>query len=216
MNVIYSEVANQMKYPFITPDLPYEKNDLEPYLSQETLVYHHAKHHRAYVDNLNKLLKDSEMKNLSLEDIIRRSHDEGLEKIFNNAAQVWNHTFYWNCMKKEGGGNPPESILDPIVEKFGSLNSFLDEFKEKSLHFGSGWLWLAVDRKDKNLSIIATSNAQNVMDCYPIMTCDLWEHAYYIDFRNRRSEYIDTFLNKLVDWSFAAKNYAQAMKILSI
>lgn len=188
---------------FKLPDLPYAKNALEPYISEDTLNYHHGKHHNAYVVNLNKLIQGTEFAGKSLEEIIKSS-DGG---IFNNAAQVWNHTFYWHSMKPNGGGKPTGEVLKKIEIDFGSYEKFSDEFAAAgATQFGSGWAWLVLEN-DK-LKITKTANAQTPLttNAKPLLTMDVWEHAYYLDFQNARPKYIKTFLEELVNWDFVAKN----------
>ena len=189
------------------PQLPYEKNALEPHISANTLDFHYSKHHNAYVVNLNKLIEGSNLANASLEEIIQKS-DGG---IFNNAAQVWNHTFYWNSMKPNGGGAPSGKLLNKIIETFGSLDKFKEEFATAgATQFGSGWAWLVVEKGE--LKITKTANAETPITKgqTPLITMDVWEHAYYLDFQNRRPDYIQTFLNKLINWDFAEANFANA------
>ena len=195
-------------------DLPYENNSLEPYITSETISYHYDKHHRTYVNNLNNLLDvmspDSPLKHMKLNDIVLASHRKSdLIGIFNNAAQVLNHDFYWLSMKPHGGGMPDERLLDLINETFGGFQAFKQEFvKIGTSQFGSGWVWLVKDNKSGKLLITKTGNADNpiLYDQTPLITCDVWEHAYYIDYRNRRAEYIEIFIDKLVNWNFALKN----------
>lgn len=190
---------------FELPKLPYEETALEPYISKETLEYHYGKHHRAYVDNLNKLIKDSDYENQSLEDIIKTSSGP----IFNNAAQVWNHTFYWHCMKKPNQDNKPDGeLLEAIIKHFGSFEQFKEKFSDASIKtFGSGWGWL-VKNKEGALEIISTSNAGTPMTegKTALLTCDVWEHAYYIDYRNLRPKYVENFWH-LVNWDFVKQNF---------
>ncbi|OJH37865.1 superoxide dismutase [Cystobacter ferrugineus] len=189
--------------PFTLPDLPYNKDALAPHISAETLEYHHGKHHAAYVTNLNKLLEGKPEANQSLEQVILSS-DGG---VFNNAAQVWNHTFYWNCMKPNGGGKPTGDLADAITRDFGSYENFREQFSNAAAtQFGSGWAWLVLD-KDK-LAITKTGNADLPMKHgqKALLTIDVWEHAYYIDFRNARPKYISTFLDSLVNWDFVTQN----------
>ena len=189
--------------PFTLPDLPYAKDALAPHISAETLEYHHGKHHNAYVTNLNKLLAGKPEADLSLEEVILRS-DGG---VFNNAAQVWNHTFYWNSMKPNGGGRPTGDLADAINRDFGSFEKFREEFANAATtQFGSGWAWLVL--ADGKLSVTKTGNADLPLKHgqKALLTIDVWEHAYYIDFRNARPKYIDTFLDSLVNWDFVAQN----------
>jgi Fe-Mn family superoxide dismutase len=186
------------------PELPYSKNTLEPHISAETLEFHYGKHHAAYVKNLNNLIGGTEFEETSIEDIILKSSGG----IFNNAAQIWNHSFYWNCLKPGGGGKPAGSLADVIKSTFGSFEDFKKEFTQKAVTlFGSGWAWL-VKNKDGSVSIEQTSNAGTPMtDCKTaLLTCDVWEHAYYIDYRNARPKYVEAFWN-LVNWDFVAKNF---------
>ena len=180
------------------PPLPYGTDSLAPYLSPETFEYHYGKHHKAYVDNLNKMIDGTDKAGASLESIIMQS--EG--PMFNNAAQVWNHTLYWNSMAPGGGGAPTGAAGDAIAESFGDYDKFREQFKAAAVgQFGSGWAWLVLD--DGKLSIMATGNADLPMrhGKTAVITCDVWEHAYYIDYRNRRPDYVDTFLDHLIDWS---------------
>jgi len=191
--------------PFELPELPYEKNALEPHISAETLEYHYGKHHSTYVTKLNDLTKGSENEGKSLEEIIK-SASGGL---FNNAAQVWNHTFYWNCLSPTGGGAPTGALAEAINGAFGSFEAFKEKFSTSAAtNFGSGWTWL-VQGADGKLAIVNTSNAGcPITDgTTPILTCDVWEHAYYIDYRNARPKYVEAFWN-LVNWDFAASNFA--------
>lgn len=184
------------------PQLPYDMDALQPYISKETLEYHYGKHHAAYVNNLNKLVDGTAFANASLEEIIKNA-DGG---VFNNGAQVWNHTFYWNCMSPEGNREPSGALLNAIKSDFGSFEEFKDKFsKAAATLFGAGWAWLVKDTAGK-LKIVQESNAGNPLrnGLEPIMTCDVWEHAYYIDKRNRRPAYIDDFWN-LVDWETIGK-----------
>lgn len=187
------------------PELPYAKNALAPYISEETLEYHYGKHHQAYVTNLNSLIKGTEFEPLSLEDIVLKSSGG----IFNNAAQVWNHTFYWNCLTPQGGGEPSGALLEAIEKNFGSFSDFKEKFSQSATTlFGSGWAWL-VKNSDGSLDIVGTSNAGNPLTegKTPLLTCDVWEHAYYIDYRNARPKYLEAFW-KLANWDFVAKNLA--------
>lgn len=188
---------------FTLPPLPYAIDALAPTISQETLEYHHGKHHQAYVTNLNNLVKGTEFESASLEDIVKKSSGG----IFNNAAQVWNHTFYWNSMSPNGGGEPSGKLAEAINAKWGSTAAFIEAFNKSAAgNFGSGWTWL-VKKADGSLDIVNTSNAETPLttDDTPLLTCDVWEHAYYIDYRNARPKYLESFW-KLVNWEFAAKN----------
>lgn len=188
---------------FKLPKLPYENNALEPHISKETIEYHYGKHHQTYVDKLNGLVAWTDLENNTLEEIIKNS----LAWIFNNAAQVWNHTFYWNCLSPQGWWEAKWELLDKINEKFWNFESFKKEFSDTAIaNFGSGWTWLVLNT-DNNLEIVSTSNADTVIttDKKPLLVIDVWEHAYYIDYRNSRPNYIEAFW-KLVNWDFAEKN----------
>ncbi|MFQ2299382.1 superoxide dismutase [Fe] [Aeromonas dhakensis] len=191
---------------FELPALPYAINALEPHISQETLEYHHGKHHNTYVVNLNNLVPGTEFEGKSLEEIIKTSTGG----IFNNAAQIWNHTFYWHCLSPNGGGEPTGALADAITKAFGSFAEFNDAFTKSAIgNFGSSWTWL-VKKADGSLAIVNTSNAGCPLTeagTTPLLTVDLWEHAYYIDFRNLRPKYMETFW-ALVNWEFVAKNLA--------
>ncbi|PJG59990.1 superoxide dismutase [Fe] [Aeromonas cavernicola] len=191
---------------FELPALPYAINALEPHISQETLEYHHGKHHNTYVVNLNNLVPGTEFEGKSLEEIVRTSTGG----IFNNAAQIWNHTFYWHCLSPNGGAEPTGTVADAINKAFGSFAEFKDAFTKSAIgNFGSSWTWL-VKKADGSLAIVNTSNAGCPLTetgTTPLLTVDLWEHAYYIDFRNLRPKYMETFW-ALVNWDFVAKNLA--------
>jgi Fe-Mn family superoxide dismutase len=194
---------------FTLPPLPYDKTALAPHISAETLEYHYGKHHQAYVTNLNKLLEGKPEANKSLEDVIL-SAGEG--PVFNNAAQVWNHTFYWHCMKPNGGGQPTGDLADAIKRDFGSFEKFAEDFSNAAAtQFGSGWAWLVLN-KDKKLAVTKTPNADLPMKHgqKALLTIDVWEHAYYIDYRNARPKYIETFLKSLVNWDFGLENLKKA------
>ena len=188
------------------PDLPYAKDALEPHISAETLDFHHGKHHQAYVTNLNNMIPGTEFENKSLEDIVKSAPAGG---VFNNAAQVWNHTFYWNCMSPNGGGEPSGALADAINAAFGSFADFKEKFSASCVgNFGSGWTWL-VKNDDGSVEILNTSNAGSALTSgkTPLMTCDVWEHAYYVDYRNARPKYVEAFWN-LVNWDFVSSNYS--------
>ena len=185
------------------PALPYDRTALEPHISGETLDYHHGKHHKAYVDNLNKMIEGTEFAAMSLEDIIRKSQGG----MFNNAAQVWNHTFYWNCLSPNGGGEPTGKVLDAINQSFGDFAKFKEQFSDTAVKtFGSGWGWL-VQRDDGSLALVSPAHATPPLTGTDtaLLTCDVWEHAYYIDYRNARPKYVESFWN-LVNWDFVASN----------
>ncbi|WP_367299294.1 superoxide dismutase [Fe] [Hafnia alvei] len=190
---------------FELPALPYEKNALEPHISAETLEYHYGKHHNTYVVNLNNLVKGTEFEGKSLEEIIKTSTGG----IFNNAAQVWNHTFYWHCLSPKGGNAPTGAVAEAINKAFGSFDAFKEELTKSAIgNFGSGWTWL-VKKADGSLAIVNTSNAATPLTSgdKPLLTVDVWEHAYYIDYRNARPKYLENFW-ALVNWEFVAKNLA--------
>lgn len=190
--------------PFELPKLPYALDALAPYISKETLEYHYGKHHLAYVNKLNGLIVDTPFADLPLETIITKSSGG----IFNNAAQIWNHTFYWHCLNPNGGGEPKGDLADAIKEAFGSFAAFKEKFTTTSINqFGSGWGWLAKN-SDGSLEIYSTSNAGTPMvdDKTALLTCDVWEHAYYIDTRNDRPKYVDNFW-QLVNWEFVEQNF---------
>ncbi len=188
---------------FTLPALPYAKDALAPVISAETIEFHYGKHHQTYVDNLNKLTANTEFASMELEQIIRKSSGG----MFNNAAQVWNHTFFWNCLKPQGGGAPSGKVAEAINKSFGSFDKFKELFGQMAItQFGSGWAWL-VKKADGSLAVAQTSNAGNPMTLgdTPLLTCDVWEHAYYIDYRNARAKFVENFW-KLVNWDFVAKN----------
>ena len=188
------------------PQLPYAPDALAPHISKETFEYHYGKHHQAYVTNLNNLIKGTEFEALTLEKIIKKSS----AGVFNNAAQVWNHTFFWNSMKPAGGGKPTGALAAAIDKKWGSFDAFKEAFTKSAVgNFGSGWTWL-VKKADGSVDIVNTSNAgtpETTAD-KALLTIDVWEHAYYIDYRNARAKFVETFLNSLANWDFAAKNFA--------
>lgn len=188
---------------FTLPELPYAKDALVPHMSQETLEYHHGKHHNAYVNNLNNLIKGTKHENMSLEEIILSS--EG--PIFNNSAQIWNHTFFWNSLSPKGGGDATGAALEAITKEWGSFEKFKEEFTKSAVaNFGAGWTWL-VKNKDGKLAIVNTTNAQTPLTtgATPLLTVDVWEHAYYIDYRNERPKFINGFW-ALANWDFVNKN----------
>lgn len=190
---------------FKLPDLPYERTALAPHVSEETLAYHHGKHHQAYVDTLNELVAGTKWEETSLDEIVRTASGN----LFNQAAQHWNHSFYWNCMSPDGGRRPGGE-LDSVLERaFGSFEAFTEEFKQAATGtFGSGWAWL-VRKEDGSLAVTSTGNAGNPLTRgdTPLLTCDVWEHAYYIDYRNARPDYVDAFF-ELINWTFVASRFA--------
>jgi Fe-Mn family superoxide dismutase len=194
------------------PALPYEYTALEPYISKSTLEFHHDKHHAAYVNNYNNAVAGTELDSKSIEDVIKMiAGDASKSGLFNNAAQAWNHTFYWNCMKSGGGGQPTGALADKIKADFGSYENFVEEFKKAgATQFGSGWAWLVLD--NGTLKVTKTPNAENPLSAgqVPLLTMDVWEHAYYLDYQNRRPDYIGDFVGSLINWDFVAENYAAA------
>ncbi|MDX1901135.1 MAG: Fe-Mn family superoxide dismutase [Gammaproteobacteria bacterium] len=187
------------------PPLPYAMDALQPYISKETLEYHYGKHHQAYVDNLNKLIANTEFEALSLEEIIKKSTGG----IFNNSAQVWNHTFYWHCLTPKSTKAPTGKLADAITKKFGSFDEFKKLFTQTAIStFGSGWAWL-VQNNAGELQVVSTSNAGTPLTqpVKPLLTCDVWEHAYYIDYRNARPTYVEKFW-ELVNWEFVTENFS--------
>ena len=190
---------------FELPPLPYARDALAPHISAETIDFHYGKHHQTYVTNLNNLAKGTEFEAMALEDVVRKSQGG----MFNNAAQIWNHTFYWNSLSPKGGGEPTGKLADAIRKSFGSFQEFKDKFSQAAIGtFGSGWAWL-VQRPDGSLGIVSTSNAATPLTGAdrPMLTCDVWEHAYYIDYRNARAKYVESFWN-LVNWDFASAQMA--------
>ena len=186
------------------PKLDYSKDGLSPIMSEETLDLHYGKHHQTYITKLNEFIKDTEMIDMSLEQIILKSYaDKNMIGLFNNASQHWNHNLFWKCMKPNGGGNIPPKLEKRLVSDFGSIENFKSEFKNAGVtQFGSGWCWLSIN--DGKLKISKTSNAVNplIENMKPILGCDVWEHSYYIDYRNRRPEYLDRFVNDLINWEY--------------
>jgi Fe-Mn family superoxide dismutase len=196
---------------FELPPLPYDKSALEPHMSAQTLDFHHGKHHQTYVTNLNNLTKDTPMADMGLEEVIMKAWADKNTGVFNNAAQVWNHTFFWNGMKPNGGGAPTGPIAEKIDAAFGSYDKFKDEFKAAgATQFGSGWAWLVIE--NGTLKITKTPNAELPMvnGQTALLTCDVWEHAYYLDFQNRRPDFLTGFLDNLVNWDFVNENLAKA------
>ena len=189
---------------FTLPKLDYQKSALAPIMSEETLDLHHGKHHQTYITNLNNFIKDTEMANMSLEEIITHSSkDKSKKGIFNNASQHWNHIMFWKCMKPNGGGKMPKKLKDRIVADFGSEENFKKEFVQAGVtQFGSGWCWLSIN--NGKLFVSKTPNAENtlIQNMKPILACDVWEHSYYVDYKNRRPEYLENFFEKLINWEF--------------
>ena len=197
---------------FELPDLPYDKSALEPHMSAQTLEFHHGKHHNTYVNNLNNLTKDTPMADQDLVTVFKAAYgDSSKVGVFNNAAQVWNHTFFWNGMKPNGGGKPEGELLSKIEADFGDFHKFMEEFRNTAVtQFGSGWGWLVLD--GGTLKCVKTPNAENpiVHGQTPLLTVDVWEHAYYLDYQNRRRDFVQTFLDHLVNWDFVAQNLKNA------
>ena len=194
------------------PDLPYSHDALAPIMSKETLEYHHDKHHKAYVDNANKILAGTPLENKSLEEIVVASHGSN-PGLFNNAAQHYNHLHFWKWMKPKGGGKIPGRLEKKITEDLGSIDKMKEEFANAGVtQFGSGWCWLAV--KDGKITVMKTANGENplVQGATPILGCDVWEHSYYIDYRNRRPDYLKAFVDHLVNWDYVAELYGAAAK----
>ena len=188
------------------PELPYAQDALAPTISAETLEYHYGKHHAAYVNNLNNMIRGTEFEKMSLQDIVMKSSGG----IFNNAAQIWNHTFYWNCLKANGGGEPSGALAKAMKSTFGSFEEFKKEFSQNAIAlFGSGWIWL-VKNKDGSIAVEQTRNAGTPMTAAKkaLISCDVWEHAYYIDYRKARAKYVEAFWS-IVNWAFAAKNFSE-------
>lgn len=197
---------------FELPPLPYSNSALEPHISAKTLDFHHGKHHSAYVSKTNELIDGSSLAAKTLEDIIIETFSDSTKStVFNNAAQVWNHTFFWSCMKPAGGGTPPADVAAALDSAFGSLDEFKEEFKNAcTTQFGSGWGWLVAD--GGQVAIMKTPNAENPMahGKKALLTCDVWEHAYYLDYQNRRPDFVQAFLDHLINWDFVAQNLAGA------
>jgi Fe-Mn family superoxide dismutase len=200
------------KSNFILPDLPYDQSALEPHISGKTLSFHYGKHHQGYVNNLNNLIKDNAFADMGLEQIITESyHKPDKIGIYNNAAQVWNHAFFWQSMQPNGGGSPSGKLAEQIKQDFGSLEKFSEEFTKAAVsQFGSGWAWLVLDKG--KLSIVKTGNADlpMVIGKKALMTVDVWEHSYYLDYQNRRPDYVNVFVEKLINWKFVEENFASS------
>jgi len=189
------------------PPLPYADNALDPHISERTISFHHGKHHAAYVNNLNGLIADTDQADATLDDIVRTAAAGAL---FNNAAQVWNHTFYWNSMSPDGGGDPSGDLATAVESSFGSVDSFKEQFKADSVgNFGSGWTWLV--REGDGLAVVKTDDADTPLarGQQALLTIDVWEHAYYLDYQNARPAYVDAFIEHLLNWEFAAQNFAE-------
>ncbi len=213
MRVLAAATTKEHPMPFTLPPLPYAPTALEPHMSAKTFEFHHGKHHNAYVVKLNELIAGTEFEGAKLEDIIlKTAGDASKAGIFNNAAQIWNHTFFWNSMKPSGGGKPTGELAKKIDADLGGYDKFVDAFKTAATtQFGSGWAWLVLG-KDGKLVVTKTPNAETPLTsgATSLLTVDVWEHAYYIDYQNRRPDFVATFLDKLVNWEFAASNFANA------
>ncbi len=194
------------------PPLPFDYTALEPHVSKSTLEFHHDKHHAAYVNKYNDMVKGAGMESKSIEEVIKATYNDASKAgLFNNAAQAWNHTFYWNCIKPSGGGKPSGALADKIAADFGSFDKFKEEFASAAAtQFGSGWAWLVLDKG--TLKVAKTSNAENpiAMGMTPLLTIDVWEHAYYLDYQNKRPDYIETFISSLINWDFVAEQMKKA------
>lgn len=206
--MVYCTKSNQTSYPFVLPNLPYDKDSFKPHFTAETFDYHHGKHHQTYVTNLNNLLKDNiELQKMDLEELIAHSSSNSNYAIFNNVAQIWNHSFFWHSIKPNGGKAPTGTLLELINKDFGSFENFCEQFKTAAIgQFGSGWAWLV--QHDNKLQIIKTANAETPIanGMKPLIACDVWEHAYYIDYRNKRPDYVDVFIKYMINWEFAEHN----------
>ncbi|RJF91023.1 superoxide dismutase [Sphingomonas cavernae] len=193
--------------PFKLPDLPYPKNALEPHMSAETFDYHHGKHHKAYVDKVNGWIGEKKLEGLSLIAVIEKAKKDGDKGLFNNAAQIWNHSFFWECLSPDGG-KPSAALQKQIDDAFGSTDDLLKKLKEESIgHFGSGWGWLVL--KDGKLAVTSLHDADTPVvygDIKPLLTLDVWEHAYYVDYRNARPDYLEAVLKNLINWQFVEQN----------
>jgi Fe-Mn family superoxide dismutase len=194
------------------PELPYGLDALEPHISRQTLEFHHGKHHAAYVTNLNKLIEGTDLDSKNLEEVILAvAGDATKAGVFNNAAQVWNHSFYWQCIKPGGGGAPTGALADKIAADFGSFEAFTEQFKTAgATQFGSGWAWLVLDGGTLKITKTANADLPLAHGQKALLTMDVWEHAYYLDYQNRRPDYMTTYLDKLVNWEFVAANLAAA------
>jgi len=194
--------------PFVLPPLPWKDDALQPFVSAQTISFHYGKHHKAYVDNLNNLAKGKPWEKMTLEEVVKASaKDSSAQGVFNNSAQIWNHTFFWHSMRPGGGGAPTGKLLEKLTADFGSFDAFKTQFADAAkTQFGSGWAWLVLEAG--KLKVVKTPNAETPLtgSAKPLLTCDVWEHAYYLDYQNRRPDYVTTFLDKLANWEFAAQN----------
>jgi len=194
--------------PFQLPQLPFDRNALDPVMSGETLDYHHGKHHKAYVDKLNGFVAEGKAKEASLVEVVRQAHQSGDKKVFNNAAQIWNHSFFWQCLAPANGQQPTGKLKFLIDEGFGGIEALLAKLKDESVnHFSNGWSWLVLNRGKLEVTSLHDADTPIVYDgMVPLLTLDLWEHAYYIDYRNERPRYAESVLGKIINWDFVAKN----------
>jgi superoxide dismutase, Fe-Mn family len=207
-----ASMATQSMAPLSLPPLPYAENALEPVISAKTLSFHHGKHHRAYVENTNKLIAGTELADLPLDQIVTATAGKAdRANIFHNAAQAWNHSFYWYCLKPNGGGEPPRALKQRMEEAFGSVDACKKELANNAItQFGSGWAWLVLD--GSKLKVVKTANAETPLTqgLRPLLTIDVWEHAYYLDYQNKRADHVQAVIDKLTNWAFAAENLAQS------
>ncbi|HEY3654479.1 MAG TPA: superoxide dismutase [Steroidobacteraceae bacterium] len=198
--------------PIALPPLPWPENALDPVISTNTISFHYGKHHKTYVDTVNKMIAETEFADLPLEKIVRATAGKADKSgIFNNAAQAWNHTFYWNSLRAKGGGEPPSVLKHKIEEAFGSVDACKKELSAAAVsQFGSGWAWLVLDSSSGKLKVVKTANAETpiTQGSKPLVTIDVWEHAYYLDYQNKRADHVNAVLDKLINWEFAAKNLA--------
>ncbi|MCL6682730.1 superoxide dismutase [Sphingomonas alba] len=194
--------------PFQLPELPFDRNALDPVMSGETLDYHHGKHHKAYVDKLNGFLTEGKARETNLVEVVRQAHQSGDKKVFNNAAQIWNHSFFWQCLAPADGQQPTGKLKDLIAESFGGTDALLAKLKDESVnHFSNGWSWLVLNRGKLEVTSLHDADTPIVYDgMQPLLTLDLWEHAYYIDYRNERPRYAESVLGKIINWDFVARN----------
>ena len=203
---------------FELPELPYDKSALEPHMSKQTLELHHGKHHKAYIDKANELIKGTDLEDADIETAVIKSYMQGIGPLFNNIGQSYNHMIFWQSMSPSGKGNLDGGALQLKIEaEFGSIDKFKEAFKSTGMsQFGSGWVWLTINA-DAELEIIKTSNAENplVMGRLPLLACDVWEHTYYIDYQNKRADFLDSFVNNLANWDFATAQYNKAIDIIS-
>lgn len=200
------------------PVLPYAPDALAPIISAKTVDFHYTKHHKGYVDKLNQLIKGTELETLPVQEIMLRSLGKsGAMGIFNNAAQAWNHTFYWYSLKPQGGDIPPSVLKDKLEETFGSIEKLKQDWATLALNtFGSGWVWLVVDNGQLKITKTENANSPITQGLHPLLTIDVWEHAYYLDYQNRRADYVNAVLDKLINWEFATSNYLQAMRAVDV